>query len=181
MPRIIPTAQDASHTSHILTNWSTLSILPSYLPSSSSCVPALSALSDLTPNAPDRAWNLLNTYFQARIREASYTGKYERIYATLQVEDVNKAIESARRISMGHMLESEGGKRKFSIRDEGVSGTKDEENGSVKRLKMSYDEKDEKDGDEDGDADDALHLSPLPALLPNPTSPKKSTFRPSLK
>jgi hypothetical protein len=102
---------------HILANWPSASApLPPHLPSSPSVFESLSTLSDLTPNAPGRAWNLLNTYFQARIREASYTVRHESIYATLQACDVDRAVESARRMSVGQGLE--GSKRKYSIRDE---------------------------------------------------------------
>ncbi|KAH7069933.1 hypothetical protein BKA63DRAFT_606262 [Paraphoma chrysanthemicola] len=67
---------------------------------------AVLELSYLTINQSDRAWNLLNTYFSARIREASYTGRQQSIYAMLQVEDVEKAIESTKRMRRGQELQA---------------------------------------------------------------------------
>ncbi|KAH7074060.1 hypothetical protein FB567DRAFT_610941 [Paraphoma chrysanthemicola] len=119
---------------------------------------AVLELSYLTISQADRAWNLLNTYFSARIREASYTGRQKIIYATLQIEDVEKAIDSIKRMRKGQELQakalaetgtyghwqsrtamewrekmdkegregdSEGGRRKYSIRDE-VGSERDE-------------------------------------------------------
>ncbi|KAF2825484.1 hypothetical protein CC86DRAFT_419520 [Ophiobolus disseminans] len=78
-------------------------------------IEALSELSDLTVNQPERAWSLINTYFQARIREASYTGKYDAIYASMEVEDIDKAIASARRMSKGQELQTQPVSRSESI------------------------------------------------------------------
>jgi hypothetical protein len=176
MSNTISTPQDQSHISHILTNWSTPYILPPHLPSSPTCIPALSILSDLTPNTPNRAWNLLNTYFQARIREASYTGKHKRIYTTLQVEDVNKAIESAQRMSLGHILMSESGKRKYSTLGEVGNGTEEEECGGFKRVKMGSDGS----KDMEGGGDDDIHLTPLPSSFPDLLSQDTNALRPCL-
>tara|TARA_R110002003_G_scaffold62_16_gene5668 strand:- start:14035 stop:15138 length:1104 start_codon:yes stop_codon:yes gene_type:complete len=97
----------------IRTNWSldpSASILPDHLHANHlppDLLAAILDLSDLTTNQPDRAWNLLNTYFSARIREASYTGRQQSIYATLQVEDVDKAIDSTRKMLKGRELQAQ--------------------------------------------------------------------------
>ncbi|KAF2030456.1 hypothetical protein EK21DRAFT_111977 [Setomelanomma holmii] len=142
-------------------------------------------LSDLTINQPDRAWNLINTYFSARIREASYTGGQQNIYANLQIEDVEKAVESIRKMRKGQELqaqvlvgtfdttgfedwqdttsrrrseeidkkmldaESEGGKRKYSIRNELFDSTPIEDDRASKkpRRDLTIDVKREDEGD----------------------------------
>jgi hypothetical protein len=117
--------------SHIQSNWSLASpstILPETICPSDDpqywpidLIEALSELSDLTPNQPERAWSLIDTYLQARIREASYTGGNKGIYARLETGDVVRASESARKMRVGREMEEvsmEMGKRKYSIRDE---------------------------------------------------------------
>ncbi|CBX96360.1 predicted protein [Plenodomus lingam JN3] len=89
---------------------------------------AILTLSKLTVNQRARAHSLLCTYFAARIREASYKANGTGIYAQLEVCDVDKAIESVRRMRRGREMEMErkrekeedvGEKRKYSIGDEG--------------------------------------------------------------
>ncbi|RAR05439.1 hypothetical protein DDE82_003906 [Stemphylium lycopersici] len=99
-------------------NWSLppssppVSILPSSLLSSipiirlpPALLTALHTLSILTPGQRDRAHSLLNTYFQARIREGSYGGKNRSMVAILEVCDVEKACDSARRMSRGREMQ----------------------------------------------------------------------------
>lgn len=88
-------------------------------------IEAIHELSTLTIGQRDRAHNLLNTYFQARIREGSYSGKSQKIFAILEISDVKKACESLRRMSRGREMqgpvpvkEDETRKRKYSIRHE---------------------------------------------------------------
>jgi hypothetical protein len=89
---------------------------------------------------------------------------------------VNKAIESARRMSLGHILMSEGGKRKSSTRGEVVGDTEGETRGGGKRVKMcSIEEEEVEEGGDDG-----LHLPPLPALFPDLLSPETNSSRPCL-
>ncbi|KAL6154077.1 hypothetical protein ACJBU6_07363 [Exserohilum turcicum] len=99
----------------ILQNWSLPlttpnAILPSHLVASLPpthlplrLLSAIHTLSTLTIGQRERAHNLLTTYFQARIREASYSGRHDSIPAMLQVEDVEKACESARRMSVASL------------------------------------------------------------------------------
>jgi hypothetical protein len=135
----------SSEISRLRTNWDLSPhspILPTNLqasgPSSYSphLINALTQLSDLTCGEKKRAWDLLNTYFQARLREAAYRGTYEGIYAELRVEDVQKAIGSEQKMIGGRKiqrrnsismpiddskeegLELETGKLKYSIHHE---------------------------------------------------------------
>ncbi|KAJ4377529.1 hypothetical protein N0V83_000354 [Neocucurbitaria cava] len=131
---------DQTQIAQIAANWelsdstttaSTESILPPALHPTAFTPPLLTALhtlSLLTTNQKDRAHSLLRTYFQARIREASYTGKQSSIYGKLEVCDVEEAIASVRRMRKGLEMETEmlmlgvAAKRKYSIRDEGDMG-----------------------------------------------------------
>lgn len=133
--------QDTTHSllSQTTFNWS-LAITSDVLPASIrphldppswplALVQSLVDLSDLTPNQSSRAYSLLNTYFQSRIREASYTGTNTNIYAALDVENVRKACESVRKMVAGRELEKgDGEKRKYSIRDELVGQGEGDEN-----------------------------------------------------
>ncbi|KAI4713946.1 hypothetical protein J4E89_001395 [Alternaria sp. Ai002NY15] len=104
-------------------------------------IQAIHELSTLTIGQRDRAHNLLNTYFQARIREGSYSGKSQKIFAILEISDVKKACESLRRMSRGREMqgpvpikEDETRKRKYSIRQEMNTVTEDEEDEDAQRL-----------------------------------------------
>ena len=104
-------------------------------------IQAIHELSTLTIGQRDRAHNLLNTYFQARIREGSYSGKTQKIFAILEISDVKKACESLRRMSRGREMqgpvpikEDETRKRKYSIRHEMNVVTEDEEDEDAQRL-----------------------------------------------
>lgn len=88
-------------------------------------VEAVHQLSTLTIGQRDRAHNLVNTYFQARIREGAYNSRSQNIFAMLNIGDVEKACESLRRMSRGREMqgpvpvkEDETRKRKYSIRHE---------------------------------------------------------------
>jgi len=108
-------------------------------------IQAIHELSTLTIAQRDRAHNLLNTYFQARIREGSYSGKSQKIFAILEISDVKKACESLRRMSRGREMqgpvpvrikedETLARKRKYSIRHEMNAVTEDEEDEGAQRL-----------------------------------------------
>ncbi|KAI4949261.1 hypothetical protein J4E91_004999 [Alternaria rosae] len=104
-------------------------------------IEAIHELSTLTICQRDRAHNLLNTYFQARIREGSYSGKSQKIFAILEIGDVKKACESLRRMSRGREMqgpvpvkEDETRKRKYSIRHEMNAVTEEEEDEDAQRL-----------------------------------------------
>ena len=104
-------------------------------------IQAIHELSTLTIGQRDRAHNLLNTYFQARIREGSYSGKTQKIFAILEISDVKKACESLRRMSRGREMqgpvpikEDETSKRKYSIRQEMNVVAEDEEDEDAQRL-----------------------------------------------
>jgi hypothetical protein len=106
-------------------------------------IEAVHELSTLTIGQKDRAHNLLNTYFQARIREGSYSGKAQTIFAILEISDVKKACESLQRMSRGRemqgpvpIIEDETRKRKYSIRQEiNTSIHNDDDENLAKRLK----------------------------------------------
>lgn len=112
-----------SQVQRISTNWNiptstSDAILPSSLHPTCWTTPLLEAVQDLsllTIGQKDRAYSLLSTYFQARIREASYMGKQGNIYAKLEVADVQEAIASVKRMRKGLEMQ---GKRKYSIREE---------------------------------------------------------------
>ncbi|KAF1850058.1 uncharacterized protein K460DRAFT_411835 [Cucurbitaria berberidis CBS 394.84] len=105
---------DQTHLINTAQNWNLSdsecdAILPAPLHPSCWNTPLLAAiheLSALTIGQKERAHSLLSTYFQARIREASYTGKQGNIYATLEVEDVEQAIASAQRMKKGQEMEN---------------------------------------------------------------------------
>jgi hypothetical protein len=110
---------------------------------STGIIEAVHELSTLTIGQKDRAHNLLNTYFQARIREGSYSGKAQTIFAILEISDVKKACESLQRMSRGREMqgpvpikEDETRKRKYSIRQEiNTSLHDDDDENLAKRLK----------------------------------------------
>ncbi|KAF2848627.1 hypothetical protein T440DRAFT_480696 [Plenodomus tracheiphilus IPT5] len=120
---------------------------------------AILTLSKITVGQRDRAHSLLLTYFNARIRESSYRGNAAGIYAALDVCDVEKAIESVRRMSRGREMEgdSTSGKRKYSIRDErfgvGMERVKEQSRKLVKVVE-----------EEDGEVEKGL-LSPPRELV----------------
>lgn len=101
----------------ILQNWnlspspaSRSAILPPSISSdclnlSESLLPAIHQLSGLTVGRRERAHSLLNTYFQERIRQGSYSGRNKNIYATLELQDVERAIQSAERMKAGHAMQ----------------------------------------------------------------------------
>ena len=144
----------------IRTSWSLspdTSILPTHLHANpencSDILDALVQLANLTPSHPERAWSLINTYFQARIREAGNNAQPEVV-----VEDVMKACESAQRMSKGRALEGKGaevsgeaktdeqvvevgGKRKYSIRDEQRHVQEDEDE-EEEEVEVDVDEED---------------------------------------
>jgi hypothetical protein len=129
-----PSPSNPSHMTTIFSNWPGIpSILPNHIPHDLT-PPLLACLADLsffTPNQHDRAWKLLNTYYQCRVRENS---RSRAGYVGLNVEDVQRAIDSARRMSVGHMLEVESinrQKRKYSMRD-GIVGLSEEGKGNRK-------------------------------------------------
>ncbi|KAI4678521.1 uncharacterized protein J4E84_008777 [Alternaria hordeiaustralica] len=104
-------------------------------------IQAIHELSTLTIGQRDRAHNLLSTYFQARIREGSYSGKTQKIFAILEISDVKKACESLRRMSRGREMqgpvpikEDETRKRKYSIRQEMNVVAEEEEDEGAQRL-----------------------------------------------
>jgi hypothetical protein len=124
-----PNAELPTYTQSIQANWSISSdeeILPPSLRASVpfSClsaeiIEAVYELSTLTVGQQNRAHSMLNTYFQARIREGSYSGKNQSIFAILEIGDVEKACESVRRMTRGRELQGPVPvKRKYSIRDE---------------------------------------------------------------
>ncbi len=108
-------------------------------------IEAVYELSRLTIGQRDRAHNLLNTYFQARIREDSCSGKSPNIFAILEIGDVEKACDSLRRMSRGREMQGpvpikkdETTKRKYSIRQEfNADDDDDDKDGArlAKRLK----------------------------------------------
>ncbi|EMD64220.1 hypothetical protein COCSADRAFT_160450 [Bipolaris sorokiniana ND90Pr] len=79
---------------------------PSHL--SPTLLAAIHRLSTLTLGQRDRAYNLLNTYFQARMRErGSAAGQHDG--GVLEVGDVEKACGSAKKMScVGVMVEQQG-------------------------------------------------------------------------
>ena len=116
------------------------------------CLPAgifeaVHELSTLTIGQRDRAHSLLNTYFQARIREGSHSGKSKSIFAILEVGDVEKACESLRRMSRGREMqgpvpvkEEEARKRKYSIRHEMDTSNRGDDKHSEKLAKRFKEE-----------------------------------------
>ncbi|KAI1582726.1 hypothetical protein A1F96_05829 [Pyrenophora tritici-repentis] len=156
-------------------NWSletSTSILPQSLLSNdtSTQIPlpllhALDTLSSLTPDQPDRAYSLLNTYFHARIRQGSYRGTQGAIVAGLEVDDVEAACDSVRRMMRGKEMqgvtsetEKGKGKRKYSIRQEREDGDDDENDTMVsKTQKLSYEYT-------SSAVDDKFHALPSPSL-----------------
>jgi hypothetical protein len=186
-----PFASEPSHISIILSNWPNVpSILPQHIPHdfTASLISSLADLSNLTVNQPERAWNILNTYFQCRIREARVKGNGE---VGLKVDDVEKAIGSARRMSVGHDMESvrrgysvgeELGVRKWGIKDEirANAGTENNETGFEVGTggKRKWSVRDETTAEVENDAQDNVKrqrldgkdeedvLSPLASLPP---------------
>jgi hypothetical protein len=187
-----PFASEPSHISIILSNWPNVpSILPTHIPHdlTEPLLSSLANLSNFTVNQPERAWNLLNTYFQCRIREARMNVNGE---VGLEVDDVEKAIGSARRMSVGHDMESvrkrkysvgeEMGVRKWSIKEEIRAHARTENNEtefegvaggnrkwSVRNETMAEDEDDAQDNVKRqclDDKDEQDVLSPLPLLPP---------------
>jgi hypothetical protein len=178
-PSPSPSPSPPSHISTIFSNWpNTPHILPSNIRHelTEPLLPALANLSNFTVNQPERAWNLLNTYYQCRIREAR--GSVE----ILEVEDVEKAIGSARRMSVGHDMESVRGRysvgeelggrkgRKWSIKDEICRGAPHSEQDSKRTWSRdeSLNERDVKrQKTEEVDVSLVLDFpSPLTALPP---------------
>ncbi|KAH4817733.1 hypothetical protein HBH61_044400 [Parastagonospora nodorum] len=152
-----PTSSNPSSLSTILQNWpSTPSLLPPHIPHdlTPALLSALATLSEYTQGQPERAWSLVNTYYVCRIREArGRKGKGVEV----EVRDVEKAVESARRMSVGKGIETAG--RKYSIRDEGVQG---EGNGKRKwSVRHDVDEKKRQRCEEVGG--DVAILPPLSA------------------
>ncbi|KAG9193798.1 hypothetical protein G6011_03833 [Alternaria panax] len=110
-------------------------------------VKAVHELSTLTIGQRERAHDLVNTYFQARIREGSYSGKSQNIFAILEIDDVEKACESLRRMSRGREMqgpvpvkEDETRKRKYSIRHEVDANNRDDDENSEKMAKRLKEE-----------------------------------------
>ncbi|OAK96769.1 hypothetical protein IQ06DRAFT_380333 [Phaeosphaeriaceae sp. SRC1lsM3a] len=194
-----PHASDESDpTSLILIIWSVPTLLPLSLPlpcpPSSSLLSALLALARLTPNQPERAWSLIRTYFHARIREASYTGRSSGgVYAVVEEEDVVKAYGSVRRMSVGMGMEvgvqREGdggeinadgkrrGERKWSIRDEmcGSNTWEEEVDGGAKRVEQASSTS---SSPTEVELDD--ELPPLPAILDMPPRPESKLELPPI-
>lgn len=109
--------------STLLQNWpSTPSLLPCHIPHdlTPALLSSLAALSHLTRNDPERAWRLVETYYTCRLRSRLR----EEVSVSVSVSDVEKAAESARRMSVGRGMERawnrDEGKRKTSIRDQGT-------------------------------------------------------------
>lgn len=129
--------QAQEHFHSILSNWKLSAtnydaILPAALHVDIWTAPLLAAvheLSTLTVGQKERAHNLVNTYFQERIRQATYRGNAGSIYAQLEVEDVEKASRSVARMSKGHALQNQG---KEVVIDRTVNGEATAETG-VKR------------------------------------------------
>ncbi|KAI8931698.1 hypothetical protein NX059_011343 [Plenodomus lindquistii] len=133
------------------TTTSTLQTLTAPFPWTDPLRDAIITLSKLTVGQRDRAHSLLCTYFSARIREASYKGNSNGIYATLEVCDVDKAIESVRRMSRGREMEgsSTSGKRKYSIRDEEAAERARQRGRHLSRV-IEVGEEDEEEEDREG-------------------------------
>jgi hypothetical protein len=187
--------EPSTYIASIQQNWQITSeeaILPISLVSSVPfpCLPtkiieAVHELSTLTAGQRDRAHSLLTTYFQARIREGSYSGKNKSIFAILEVDDVEKACESVRRMTKGRELqgpvpikveeggEGDVGKRKYSIRDE--ISAEDQKPAKIPRLVLEgileVDEVDEEEitlpplpfTPKEEDQGEVLELPPVPA------------------
>jgi hypothetical protein len=161
-------------------NWSICSdegILPAFLVSSVlfACLPAeiieaVHELSTLTVNQRDRAHSLLNTYSQARVREGSYSGENQSIFAILEVGDVEKACESVKRMTRGRELQGPvpkpvddaetTGKRKYSIRDE-ISKKKDGRK-AAKTPKPAFEDILEVEDEDEDEEEQEVSLSTLP-------------------
>jgi hypothetical protein len=139
-------------------NWSiTDDILPPSLLASvpPHCLPAplieaVHELSTLTINHKDRAYSLLDTYLQARIREEGRNGNHQSIFPILDVCDVEKACESARRMIRGREIQGPvlvktlraddaSRKRKHPIRDEMTMEDHQKEDGERARKVQKSD------------------------------------------
>lgn len=186
------TVSEPSPISTILSNWpNTPYILPPHIPHdlTAPLLSSLAFLSKFTVNQPERAWNLLSCYFQCRVREGGRERGYGVGEVGLEVGDVEKAIESARRMSVGHWMEglrTSGGEkdfRKWSSKDEFRANQEREKKEAVDGVQPSGKRKysvrqeivgDEEQDDNDGDAkkqhldDGKQGLSPLTSLPPLP-------------
>lgn len=172
----------------ILENWripnlDCSAILPSALQAESwtdALLEAVRQLSSVTVGQRERAHSLLNTYMQMRVREGSYRGKNKSICTTLEVQDVEQATLSVRRMSKGQALEyvastqeDSPGKRKYSIRNE-TESTPMCPPGKLPRIDTSHKY-------HDMSLSAILAPTPTPTTLPvlpsRPLTPAKSNSR----
>ncbi|KAH7381297.1 hypothetical protein DE146DRAFT_624068 [Phaeosphaeria sp. MPI-PUGE-AT-0046c] len=184
------TAETSVPVDLILSIWCIPTLLPPSLPLSLTPSPAmltaLLGLANLTPNQPERAWSLISTYFYARIREASYTGRRSGgMYAVVEEEDVIKAYESVRRMSVGMEMEggvrrnssessiskAETGKRRCSINDKTLSKNIETDVAAKRQKTVAEVSENEKQGNE---------LPPLPAILDMPPHPERKVELPPI-
>lgn len=134
---------------------------------------------------------MLETFFQARIREGIYEGADGGTVGELEVGDVEKVVESVRRMSRGRDMEREGaagvgvvkeketedegaeaeGKRKYSIRQEVTKGGDEqaedvEEGGNSRPTKMQRMDSQQSADSSQPTAFSAIGFSPAKETLP---------------
>ncbi|KAL6709953.1 hypothetical protein ACN47E_000738 [Coniothyrium glycines] len=183
-----------THITEILLNWDITSveaIVPQDVHASidPTCLSdplflALHELSCLTVGQRDRAHSLMNTYFQCRIRESSYSGKQSRLYAGLEVSDVEQAITSVRKMTKGLKLENKdsedaSGKRKYSIRQEIIPSEEDEDDEPPTKLAKLNTQNNTIVKNETPDMSPLFSLAALSPLLPLPSPAALLTPRPT--
>ncbi|KAH8722864.1 hypothetical protein GQ44DRAFT_774647 [Phaeosphaeriaceae sp. PMI808] len=160
----------------IQSNWSLpclSSLLPAHInpsPNPQTWLPsiltALLNLSLLTRNCPDRARNLLKTYFLDRTREATAKGRQAGARAQLEVIDVLKASESIQRMIPGWIIEGRSEDAQWQGAKALVPDTKGwtkrkRSDGSVEAHKKRKTEEEEKEEEEEEEGETKSPVLPF--------------------